>query len=166
MALQFRKHKKLLCWQPLFKTLIVENPNLVMSWLKLSFSNSRFKRVCACTFQVLKPKFKYLRGSVFDTIDKKFLELIMIVECWFSKIEQCCVQCCVQVLDAPSLQDDFYLNLVDWSSQNTLAVGLGTCVYLWSASNSKVSMIMNFPSGNNITTCTIKLNIYLCVVFR
>lgn len=45
----------------------------------------------------------------------------------------------MQVLDAPSLQDDFYLNLVDWSSQNVLAVGLGTCVYLWSASNSKVS---------------------------
>ena len=45
----------------------------------------------------------------------------------------------LQVLDAPSLQDDFYLNLVDWSSQNVLAVGLGTCVYLWSASNSKVS---------------------------
>lgn len=47
---------------------------------------------------------------------------------------------CLQVLDAPSLQDDFYLNLVDWSSQNVLAVGLGTCVYLWSASNSKVSL--------------------------
>jgi cell division cycle 20-like protein 1 (cofactor of APC complex) len=44
-----------------------------------------------------------------------------------------------KVLDAPSLQDDFYLNLVDWSSQNMLAVGLGTCVYLWSASNSKVT---------------------------
>ena len=43
-----------------------------------------------------------------------------------------------QVLDAPQLQDDFYLNLVDWSSQNVLAVGLGTCVYLWSACTSKV----------------------------
>ena len=42
-----------------------------------------------------------------------------------------------QVLDAPSLQDDFYLNLVDWSSQNVLAVGLGTCIYLWSACTSK-----------------------------
>ena len=38
-----------------------------------------------------------------------------------------------KVLDAPALQDDFYLNLVDWSSHNVLAVGLGTCVYLWSA---------------------------------
>ncbi|KAL2940463.1 Protein FIZZY-RELATED 3 [Bienertia sinuspersici] len=46
-----------------------------------------------------------------------------------------------KVLDAPSLQDDFYLNLVDWSSQNLLAVGLGTCVYLWNASNSKVMKI-------------------------
>lgn len=43
-----------------------------------------------------------------------------------------------QVLDAPQLQDDFYLNLVDWSSQNVLAVGLGACVYLWSACTSKV----------------------------
>ena len=44
----------------------------------------------------------------------------------------------LQVLDAPLLQDDFYLNLVDWSSQNILAVGLGSSVYLWSAFTSKV----------------------------
>lgn len=43
-----------------------------------------------------------------------------------------------QILDAPALQDDFYLNLVDWSSQNLMAVGLGSCVYLWSAATSKV----------------------------
>ncbi|CAI5476807.1 unnamed protein product [Closterium sp. Yama58-4] len=43
-----------------------------------------------------------------------------------------------KVLDAPALQDDFYLNLVDWSSTNVLAVGLGSCVYLWSAASSKV----------------------------
>ena len=41
-----------------------------------------------------------------------------------------------KVLDAPALQDDFYLNLVDWSSQNQLAVGLGSCIYLWSAASS------------------------------
>ena len=45
---------------------------------------------------------------------------------------------CHQVLDAPALKDDFYLNLVDWSAQNLLAVGLDTCVYLWSAHTSKV----------------------------
>ena len=44
----------------------------------------------------------------------------------------------LQVLDAPHLQEDFYLNLVDWSSQNILAVGLESSVYLWSATTSKV----------------------------
>ena len=39
----------------------------------------------------------------------------------------------VKVLDAPQLQDDFYLNLVDWSSSNILAVGLNGAVYIWSA---------------------------------
>jgi len=44
-----------------------------------------------------------------------------------------------KVLDAPDLQDDFYLNLLDWSSQNMLSVGLGAAVYLWSACTSQVS---------------------------
>lgn len=38
-----------------------------------------------------------------------------------------------KVLDAPALQDDFYLNLIDWSGSNELAVGLGNCIYLWNA---------------------------------
>ena len=41
-----------------------------------------------------------------------------------------------KVLDAPRLQDDFYLNLVDWSAQNVLAVGLNRAVYIWSACTS------------------------------
>uniref|UniRef100_A0A453GWF2 CDC20/Fizzy WD40 domain-containing protein n=1 Tax=Aegilops tauschii subsp. strangulata TaxID=200361 RepID=A0A453GWF2_AEGTS len=55
-----------------------------------------------------------------------------------------------QVLDAPSLQDDFYLNLVDWSSQNMLAVGLGTCVYLWSASSSKVTKLCDLGPRDSV----------------
>ncbi|CAO2817099.1 unnamed protein product [Amaranthus hypochondriacus] len=55
-----------------------------------------------------------------------------------------------KVLDAPSLQDDFYLNLVDWSSQNLLAVGLGTCVYLWNASNSKVTKLCDLGPDDGV----------------
>lgn len=51
-----------------------------------------------------------------------------------------------KVLDAPELQDDFYLNLVDWSSLNVLSVGLGTCVYLWSACTSQVGAQHLLPS--------------------
>ncbi|RLO07557.1 hypothetical protein DYB28_000133 [Aphanomyces astaci] len=46
-----------------------------------------------------------------------------------------------KILDAPALQDDFYLNLVDWSSTNVLAVGLGSAVYLWSSCTSKVTKL-------------------------
>ncbi|EEB13144.1 conserved hypothetical protein [Pediculus humanus corporis] len=58
-----------------------------------------------------------------------------------------------KVLDAPELQDDFYLNLVDWSSQNVLSVGLGSCVYLWSACNSQVTRLCDLSSdGNSVTS--------------
>lgn len=63
------------------------------------------------------------------------------------------------MLDAPELQDDFYLNLVDWSSQNVLAVGLGSCVYLWSACTSQVSLTIFFNvilTRNLFIICYIK----------
>lgn len=58
-----------------------------------------------------------------------------------------------KVLDAPELQDDFYLNLVDWSSQNVLSVGLGSCVYLWSACTSQVTRLCDLSAdGNSVTS--------------
>lgn len=59
-----------------------------------------------------------------------------------------------KVLDAPELQDDFYLNLVDWSAQNVLAVGLGSCVYLWSACTSQVSIQRNFILFFSTSKCS------------
>lgn len=53
-------------------------------------------------------------------------------------------------MDAPELVDDFYLNLVDWSNLNVLAVGLGTSVYLWSANNSSVRTTMKTISCYSI----------------
>ncbi|MCO5577173.1 hypothetical protein L7F22_030997 [Adiantum nelumboides] len=58
-----------------------------------------------------------------------------------------------KVLDAPALQDDFYLNLVDWASHNVLSVGLGSCVYLWSACTSKVTKLCDL--GQNDTVCSV-----------
>lgn len=55
-----------------------------------------------------------------------------------------------KVLDAPALQDDFYLNLVDWSSQNVLAVGLGSCVYLWSACTSRVTKLCDLAPNDSV----------------
>ena len=71
----------------------------------------------------------------------------MCVQYWYDYDNRVFL-CVCQVLDAPALQDDFYLNLVDWSAQNVLAVGLGNCVYLWNASSSKVSVLLLFSLSN------------------
>uniref|UniRef100_A0AAQ4PVE4 Fizzy-related protein homolog n=1 Tax=Gasterosteus aculeatus aculeatus TaxID=481459 RepID=A0AAQ4PVE4_GASAC len=58
-----------------------------------------------------------------------------------------------KVLDAPELQDDFYLNLVDWSAGNLLSVGLGACVYLWSACTSQVTRLCDLSvDGDSVTS--------------
>lgn len=43
-----------------------------------------------------------------------------------------------RVLDAPGFVDDYYLNLVDWSSANRVAIGLGTRPYVWDADSGSV----------------------------
>ncbi|KAI0090790.1 WD40 repeat-like protein [Irpex rosettiformis] len=54
-----------------------------------------------------------------------------------------------RVLDAPELADDFYLNLVDWSSTNVLSVGLGSCVYLWTAHTAAVSKLCDLADAGD-----------------
>lgn len=69
-----------------------------------------------------------------------------------------------KVLDAPQLKDDFYLNLLDWSSKNVLAVGLGSAVYIWSACNSKVTKLCESEPENPITSvCWSQRGSYLSV---
>lgn len=46
-----------------------------------------------------------------------------------------------KVLDAPDLQDDFYLNLVDWGSSNVLGVGLANSVYMWNSQSGRVTKL-------------------------
>ncbi|KAH6559772.1 hypothetical protein BASA50_000779 [Batrachochytrium salamandrivorans] len=57
-----------------------------------------------------------------------------------------------KVLDAPELKDDFYLNLVDWSSTNILGVGLDSCVYLWNASTSKVTKLCDIAPHDSVSS--------------
>lgn len=57
-----------------------------------------------------------------------------------------------KILDAPNLQDDFYLNLVDWSSANTLAVALAQHVYIWNANTSSVCELVDLGERNRVTS--------------
>ncbi|KAM6919258.1 cell division cycle protein 20 homolog [Xenentodon cancila] len=47
-----------------------------------------------------------------------------------------------RILDAPDLRNDFYLNLLDWSSRNVLAVALHNSVYLWDATQGEITLLM------------------------
>lgn len=47
-----------------------------------------------------------------------------------------------RVLDAPGLVDDYYLNLLDWSSGNQVAIGLERNVYVWSAETGSVDCLL------------------------
>ncbi|KAG0036561.1 substrate-specific activator of APC-dependent proteolysis [Podila clonocystis] len=69
-----------------------------------------------------------------------------------------------KVLDAPDLKDDFYLNLVDWSSQNVLGVGLGSCVYLWHALNGKVTQLCDLGDNDSVASLSwISMGTHLAV---
>jgi len=53
-----------------------------------------------------------------------------------------------KVLDAPALKDDYYLNLLDWSATNVLAVGLASNIYLWSATSSRVTKLTDLGQSS------------------
>jgi cell division cycle protein 20 (cofactor of APC complex) len=46
-----------------------------------------------------------------------------------------------RVLDAPEMVDDYYLNLLDWSSENILSVALCQSVYLWHANTGQIQQV-------------------------
>src|SRR5690606_35572458 len=57
-----------------------------------------------------------------------------------------------KVLDAPSLKDDFYLHLIDWSSKDFLAVGLDKSLYMWEGKSSNVSCLTTYEDDQHLTS--------------
>ena len=57
-----------------------------------------------------------------------------------------------RVLDAPGLVDDYYLNLLDWSSGNQVAIGLERSIYVWSADSGSVSELFKTPDDTYISS--------------
>eukprot|EP00249_Psilotum_nudum_P010942 c22863_g1_i1 orf=394-1122(+) len=57
-----------------------------------------------------------------------------------------------RILDAPELVDDYYLNLLDWSCKNVVAVALGTTVYLWDAESGGIEQLMQTSEEDDYIT--------------
>jgi cell division cycle protein 20 (cofactor of APC complex) len=52
-----------------------------------------------------------------------------------------------RVLDAPGMLDDYYLNVLDWSVKNVLAVALAETTYVWRADSGEVAPLAEAPEG-------------------
>ena len=57
-----------------------------------------------------------------------------------------------RVLDAPGMEDDFYLNLLSWSVKNAVAVALGTSTYVWNADTGNVVQLGEAPEGSYVSS--------------
>lgn len=57
-----------------------------------------------------------------------------------------------RILDAPNLVNDYYLNLIDWSMNNILAIALSDTCYLWNAATGEISELMKTTEESNIIT--------------
>lgn len=55
-----------------------------------------------------------------------------------------------RVLDAPGILDDYYLNLLDWSSTNILAVALSNSVYLWNGESGQVTELCSLSENDYV----------------
>lgn len=54
-----------------------------------------------------------------------------------------------RVLDAPGLIDDYYLNVLDWSCNNQVAIGLDQSVYVWNANTGTVAALMDTENASD-----------------
>ncbi|XP_040573671.1 cell division cycle protein 20 homolog [Lepeophtheirus salmonis] len=68
----------------------------------------------------------------------------------------------VKVLDAPNLSNDFYIRVMDWSSDNILSVIFSSRVLLWNANDTSVDNLTEHPEGSEYT-CVAWENKYLAI---
>lgn len=57
-----------------------------------------------------------------------------------------------KILDAPGLQDDFYLNILDWTKKNQVVVALSNNIYTWCPINSKANRMFTSSSEESIAS--------------
>uniref|UniRef100_A0A6M2DIJ8 Putative anaphase promoting complex cdc20 cdh1 and ama1 subunit n=1 Tax=Xenopsylla cheopis TaxID=163159 RepID=A0A6M2DIJ8_XENCH len=55
-----------------------------------------------------------------------------------------------RILDAPEIIDDYYLNLLDWSPDNILAVALGNQVFLWHAEIGSTEELLEYEGNEHV----------------
>ena len=57
-----------------------------------------------------------------------------------------------RILDAPGIVDDYYLNLLHWSSQGDVCIALGAAVYVYKVDEGKVECVADMDEGRGRVT--------------
>jgi cell division cycle 20-like protein 1 (cofactor of APC complex) len=58
----------------------------------------------------------------------------------------------LKVLDAPDLRDDFHLNVLDWSAQNVISLGLEKSIYIYDVSTRRVEKLCDVSGDGDFIT--------------
>lgn len=65
-----------------------------------------------------------------------------------------------KVLDVPGVRDDFYLNVLDWSSRGPLAIALDNEAYLYTPANvTQLSRVLDGTYISSIKFCDMTVAI-------
>ncbi|KAJ1351431.1 hypothetical protein KIN20_007430 [Parelaphostrongylus tenuis] len=59
-----------------------------------------------------------------------------------------------RVLDAPDFKDDYYMNVLDWSSCGVVAVALSYTLYLWNADTGEIQLLFELDESNEMNLIT------------
>lgn len=57
-----------------------------------------------------------------------------------------------KIVQSPGLMDDFYLNLVDWSSKNDIVVGESNSVFLWCANKTQRVKLLSYEGEKYVSS--------------
>ena len=49
-----------------------------------------------------------------------------------------------KILDAPNVEQDFNINILDWGENNIIAVALANQIFMWNAETSEIKLVF-FP---------------------
>eukprot|EP01018_Ginkgo_biloba_P032864 Gb_04004 [translate_table: standard] len=94
-----------------------------------------------------KPKTSSGFGQHF-LLDELFSDECSAVQKYYRHVPQSAER----ILDAPDMVDDYYLNLLDWSCNDVVAIALGSTAYLWDAESGKIEQIMQANNEGDYLT--------------
>ncbi|KAK3738534.1 hypothetical protein QZH41_012044, partial [Actinostola sp. cb2023] len=57
-----------------------------------------------------------------------------------------------RILDAPDVVDDYYLNILDWGTNNLIALALGGAVYIWNADGGDTRHLLQMEGEDYVSS--------------